>query len=73
MHEKCSILKSIPTKTSGSTVTHLQPPDPTAEMYRKVRDIIICSDGVSNAERVSILELLKAELIRGIQAELDEE
>jgi hypothetical protein len=70
--ERCSILKEVPTKTSGSTVSQLPPVDPVAEMYRKTRDIIICSEGVGRGERIGILELLKHELLTNMHNEIHE-
>lgn len=60
-------LKSVPDK-----VTHLAPIDPVAEMYRRVRDIVVLSDGVGQGDRIGILELLKNELIRNRQSQIDD-
>lgn len=60
---------------STVTVIHGTPdPDPMATMYRKVRDATYCNeDGVSNADKVAVLELVKSEIIRNMQARIDEE
>jgi len=43
--------------------------DPTSTLYRRVRDSIVCNESVTNAEKIGVLEMVKAELI---QAMLDE-
>jgi hypothetical protein len=53
-------------------VSKLPPVDPTAELYRRGRDLFVCSEGVSCAERLGVLLLLQNELVRSMQATLDE-
>ncbi len=60
-----------------SMLTLIRPeedPDPMATMYRVVRDATLCKEaGVSNAQKIAILELVKAEIVRNVQAEIDAE
>lgn len=60
-----------------TTITLIRPepdPDPQATMYRVVRDATLCNEnGVSNAEKVAILELVKLEILRNMQSRLGEE
>lgn len=54
------------------SVTQLEPVDPVAQMYRRVRDAIVCDAEVATGIRIGILELVKAELVRDMQAQIDE-
>lgn len=53
-------------------VTHLEPVDPVAQMYGRVRDAIMDDSEVSPGIRIGILELVKGELLRDLQARIDE-
>jgi hypothetical protein len=46
--------------------------DPTAEIYRKVRDAAFYTGDVPAATRIAVLELVKAELVRNLQSQIDE-
>ena len=48
-------------------------PDPMGTMYRVVRDATVCGESCSNAQKIAILELVKAEIVRYVQAEIDAE
>lgn len=47
-------------------------PDPMATAYRVVRDATLCQQGISNAQKVAVLELVKHEIVRNMQSHLDE-
>ena len=46
--------------------------DQLALAYRKVRDATMASEKITNAEKVAVLELVKAEIVRFMQSEIDE-
>lgn len=46
--------------------------DHMADVYGKVRDATVCNGNLSNAGCIAVLELVKAELIRDVQAQIDE-
>ena len=47
--------------------------DEVAESYRAVRDATLCNESMSAAEKVAVLELVKAELMRNMVDALDAE
>lgn len=47
------------------------PDDPTAELYRKIRDAALYEDGVPMVLRIAVLELVKTEMLLNLQAEID--
>ena len=55
-------------------VTLIKPekdPDPVATAYRVVRDATLLQSELTNAEKVAVLELVKFELLRNLQSNLD--
>jgi hypothetical protein len=46
--------------------------DHVADVYGKVRDATICNDNIAPADCIAILELVKAELLRDVQSQIDE-
>lgn len=47
--------------------------DPLAEAYKRVRDATLFDKTISNAEKIAILELVKHEILRNIQAVIDKD
>lgn len=45
--------------------------DPVVEAYKAIRDITVCSDTLPAGMAVGVLELVKAELLRDMQAAID--
>lgn len=45
--------------------------DCLADVFTKVRDATVCNSEISNAEKVAVLELVKAEIVRHMQQEID--
>lgn len=55
-------------------VLHRKPiEDHVADVYGRVRDATVCNNHIASADCIAILELVKAELLRGVQAQIDEE
>lgn len=46
--------------------------DPVADLYRKIRDAALFTENVPMGLRVAALELVKNELLRTMQSEIDE-
>lgn len=46
--------------------------DHMADVYGKVRDATVCNCNLSTAGCIAVLELVKAELIRDAQSQIDE-
>lgn len=75
MKKKLSDISSIRLGTPAFRVLEMskhRDSDPTAEIYRKVRDAALFTSDVPAAMRIAVLELVKAEIVRNLQAEIDE-
>lgn len=46
--------------------------DEQGEAYRRVRDATFCNENITSAEKIGILELVKFEILRNLQSQLDE-
>jgi len=46
--------------------------DPVADIYKRIRDAAFYSDNVPCGLRIAVLEMVKAELVALLQAEIDE-
>lgn len=47
------------------------PEDPLGNFYGKVRDAAILTDGITLAERIAVLDVVRAELVASFQAKID--
>jgi hypothetical protein len=47
------------------------PADPLADFYGKIRDTAKLTDGITLAERIAVLDVVRAELVASFQAQID--
>lgn len=47
------------------------PSDPLADFYGKIRDTAKLTDGITMAERIAVLDVVRAELVASFQAKID--
>jgi len=50
---------------------HRPPANPLADFYGKIRDTARLTDGITLAERIAVLDVVRAELISSCQAQID--
>lgn len=48
------------------------PSDPLADFYGKIRDTAKLTDGITLAERIAVLDVVRAELVASFQAKIDD-
>jgi len=48
------------------------PADPLADFYGKIRDTAKLTDGITLAERIAVLDVVRAELVASSQAQIDD-
>lgn len=48
------------------------PTDPLASFYATIRDAARLTENITLAERITVLEVVKAELVRDFQTKIDE-
>lgn len=45
--------------------------DPLAVFYAKIRDMAMVTDGITLAERIAVLDVVRAELVASFQEKVD--
>ena len=53
-------------------IDYRPPADPLADFYGKIRDTAKLTDGITLAERIAVLDVVRAELVASFQAQIDE-
>lgn len=72
--EEAGVLSAEEVTGRLAEVVTLPVADPVQAMYQRVRDATVCNEaGASNADKVAVLELVKAELLRNLLNEIDPE
>jgi hypothetical protein len=51
---------------------HRPPDDPLADFYRKIRDTARLTEGITLAERIAVLDVVRAELVASFQSQIDD-
>lgn len=58
-------------KSAIRLADHKPPADPLADFYGKIRDTAKLTDGITLAERIAVLDVVRAELVRDFQSQID--